>query len=270
MCLYLHISKFESFPLTGLWQNVKSLSFLQGVVIFLSPDSDLLHMYNFSQRNILKKQLHAQLPGISWFVSICSVSRLFWECLGVGGCSGRADGSLLSLVKRSGCSGWPFCWEGCRSACCLSAVLCGGIAPQIQHDQVLCFPCWFHFHLYLGRALELLKGTVGSNDINLFSFVVGTVATEIIRAGLWKISIQCHLQLPPEDATSPFPFLFNSALVSFPVQWGQRPWVCGRVTRALSCEEFHAGQQGPCSSSRVFERKVNIAGAAQGALQLLS
>lgn len=193
-------------------------------------------MYNFSQRNILKKQLHAQLPGISWFVSICSVSRLFWECLGVGGCSGRADGSLLSLVKRSGCSGWPFCWEGCRSACCPSAVLWGGIAPHIQHDQVLCFPCWFHFHLYLGRALEVLKGTVGSNDINLFSFVLGTVATEITRAGLWKISIQGHLQLPPEDATSPFPFLFSSALVSFPVQRGQRPWVCGRVTRALSCE----------------------------------
>lgn len=43
----------------------------------------------------------------------------------------------------------------------------------------------------------MLKGIVGSNDISLFSFTVGTVATEITRAGLWNILTQCHLQLTP-------------------------------------------------------------------------
>lgn len=69
--------------------------------------------------------------------------------------------------------------------------------------------------------MEVLKGIVGSNDISLFSFTVGTVATEITRAGLWNILTQCHLQLTPEDATSHFPFLFSSPLVFFPVQQGQ-------------------------------------------------
>lgn len=74
-----------------------------------------------------------------------------------------------------------FCWGSCRSARCLCAVPRAGIAPQVKHEQLLCFPCCLHFQLYLGRALEGLKGLVGSGDVSLFSFVAGTVAAEITR-----------------------------------------------------------------------------------------
>lgn len=61
---------------------------------------------------------------------------------------------------------------------CLFVILHGWIGSQIKHYQVLCFPFYFHLHLYLGRTTEGLGRIVKSNDVCIFFFEFGTFARE--------------------------------------------------------------------------------------------
>lgn len=95
--------------------------------------------------------------------------------------------------------------------CCLFVIRRGWISSQNKHYQVLCFPFYFHFHLYLGRTTEGLGRLVKSNDVCIFFLEFGTFAREETCPATEKKQSRTlgnfnafyfHLHLTPDDATA--------------------------------------------------------------------